>query len=532
MRKIIFSILAFILTSVITITASAANLIEVYQHALACDPTFKSAEAEYLAAKENVPIARSYLLPNLNLSGMLQRQMIDVGTNLNNSPFIQNAAGTFYNTYTEYLLSLSQPVFNYSAWQSLSRASYQAKQAEATFAAAAQDLMLRTAQAYFSILQASDNLRYTAAQRKAVAAQLRQARHQYDVGLIAITGLKEAQAQYDTLVAQEIGAKNNLANAVEALRAITARTYPTLMGTNNRLPLVKPNPASIDQWVQTAEQQNYALLAAVNGASAAQQNIKMQQGGHLPVVNATAAYESEDNTNGGFTAQGSIGPAETRSAIVGLNLNFPVYQGGLVNAQTRQAAYLYQQAVSDMEYTHRSVIQEARNAYLGVITGINQLKADRQTIAANQASLKATLDGYEAGTRTMVNVLDAQSLLYQSQKTFSQDQYNYLTNILTLKRAAGTLSPTDLIEVNNWLLKNTAITAQIANLDGDPLPMPVKSHKSSIVRKKAAPTHHQSAHSSHPSQRSSSKQLHSSHHSAKSSKSNKSTSSHLHHRHS
>lgn len=486
MKKII---LVALLLGQLLISAQAADLWQVYKEALACDPTFKAAETQYLADRENLPIARAALLPNLILTDQLQRQVIN--TSLSGSgPFFSSEAGTFYNTYHTYQLMLTQPILNYSAWAQLSTASYQVKQSAATYSAASQDLIIRTAQAYFNVLVASDNLRFTQAQKRAVAEQLRQARQQFEVGLIPITGLKEAEANYDNLVAGEIAAKNDLANAVEDLRTITARTYPILMGSTTKIPLVRPLPDDIESWVDTAEKQNYTLQAAINGAMAAEQNIKVQQGGHFPVLNGTAGYIYQHNSTGGVTGSGAIGPGEVRIGQIGLALNFPIYQGGLVNARTRQASHQYQNAVSNMEVAHRQAVQQTRDSFLGVTTGTSKIEADRETIISNLAALQATKNGYEAGTRVMVDVLNAQTTLYQSEKTYSQDRYQYLMDLLNLKQAAGTLSPADLAHINSWLTQPVNILGKIADIGNyaEDLPMTMMVVKTKTIKAKAIKT--------------------------------------------
>lgn len=474
----------------------AASLMQVYYQALACDPTFKSAEAQYLATKENLPISRAAALPNIYIQGASQRQIIN---NNFDSPALDLTGGdSFYNTSHIYSLSLTQPLFNLAVWNRVSAAGAQVRQADATFSAAAQDLMLRTAQAYFAVLTARDNLHYTRAQKKALARQWKQAKEQFDVGLIAITDVNEAQASYDATVANEIAAKYALDNAIEALRRITGKSYDSFMGANGKLPLVQPNPNDIEQWVQTAQGQNYSLLAAIAASEAAQKNIAVQDAGHFPVINGTAQYQYNKQTNPNF---GGGGGAATQSQFgeVGVSVALPVYQGGLVNAQTRRAQDQYQQAISDMEFTHRQVVAQTRNAYLGVLAGISKIQADRAAIVASESSLRATEEGHKAGTRTMLDVLNQQSALYQAQLAYSQDQYNYLTSILQLKQAAGTLSGSDLQEMSAWL--HQVVDLQKTSTEYTPIndetvaskPAPAKHIKSKHTNK----AHHKQKHIKH-----------------------------------
>lgn len=422
----------------------AENLIQVYQEALSCDPIFKAAEAQYLATREDFPIARAALLPNLGLTASTERQYLQE-TTVSNVIGV-NASSNFYNTVDAYQLSLTQPIFNWSNWFALRNADATVKAAEASYFFAQQDLMVRVAQAYFNVLQAVDNLRYTEAQKKAVGEQLKQTKQQYDVGLIAITGVNEAQANYDSILANEIAAKVQIATTMEALRAITTRAYPTLMGLNHELPLVNPDPADISAWVTSAERQNYDLQAAIYTAEAARENIQIQQGGNYPVVNAVGAYTYIANSN-----SFALSLIRQREATGGLTVSLPIYQGGLITAKTRQASYQYQQAISNMEFTHRSVLAQARDAYLNVYSGISKVQADEEAIISAESALASTKAGYEVGTRTILDVLNTQTNLYQAQLTYTQDRYAYLINTINLKQAAGMLSVKDLVQINSWL---------------------------------------------------------------------------------
>lgn len=466
-KKLLFSIL---LTGLLFSSNSfAINLLQAYEQALKNDPTFKAAEAQYLANKELVPIARSAVLPNLSGTGSLQRQKISQsGGNTSGDTISQflsqaglpvtipglNPQSDYYNTESTYTISLSQTVFNWASFMALRGAKNSVKQAEATYYAAKQNLMIRLATAYFNVLQAYDTLKTVEAQRKALYKQLNQTQEQFKVGLIAITGVEQTKASYDTAVAQEIAAKNSLSDQIEALRAITGVYYYNYCGLNESLPLVKPIPSNIDKWVKAASQHNYTLLASLFGAKAAKDNISKQFGGHLPVLNANAGYNYEHDTDNGFDS------AQTQSvAAAGLKLNLPIYSGGLINAQTRQASYQYSQAVANAEVVYRNTVQQTRQFYLGVLSGISQVKADKQAVISNESSLKATQASYLVGTNTIVDVLTQQSNLFNAQLLLTQDQYAYLINTLNLKLAAGTLSEKDIAIINSWLKQRIVISS-------------------------------------------------------------------------
>lgn len=436
----------------------AANLIEVYQQALVSDPTFQAAQATLMANREALPINIAALLPSVAATGSFTREhtnqeITGMVTGPTNNPNIPNtpseSSEDFYNNSTIYNLSITQSIFNYSNWMKVKNAGAVVKQAEATFNAAAQNLMIQTATAYFNVLEAHESLQTLSAQRKALNEQLIQTEQRFKVGVIAITGVQQVKASYDSVVAQEIAAKNQLADTLEALRAITGTFYPNLAGLKKSMPLVSPHPADINRWVNVAAMQNYTLLAAEYAAEAAKDNIYIQASGHLPVVTANGGYNSDKESDPFGDGQTQL----TNTASAGVTVNLPIYQGGLITAQTRQASYLYAQSSAQMETTYRQTVSQTRESYLGVISGISKIKADRQAIISNETSLKATQAAYMVGTNTLVDVLTQQSNLYNSILTYTQDQYAYLISTLQLKQAAGTLSLRDLAIINAWLGK-------------------------------------------------------------------------------
>jgi outer membrane protein len=438
-------------------SAFAADLVEVYNQALTSDPTFKVARATWMAKRENTPIARAALLPQLSATAGVNR----VHTQLMGSKAeaVENdASADFYSTTKSYGLSLTQPIFNFSNWAALRSANATVKQAEADFSSAAQELMFRVSSAYFAVLNAQDVLRYTREQKKAVAEQLRQQMQRFKVGLIAITDVNDAQATYDTVVAQEVKAQNDLQNQQEKLQEITGIRYDELTPLKEAPPLVRPDPEDMELWVKKAEQQNYSLLSARYAATSARENISVKFGGHVPTLNVTGAYNySRDNNLGGSETSGG-----QKAANAGLSLNVPLFSGGSVSANTEQTRQLYQQAVAAQEKAYRTVMSETRQAYLGVMSGISKLQADKQEVQSKNSRLESTVNSYDAGMRTMFEVLQAQTDLYNSEKNYAADQYAYISSTLSLKLKAGILSVADLEIVNRWLgtqppIKNHAV---------------------------------------------------------------------------
>lgn len=421
-------IIASVIASTMAADAWAVNLMDVYKQALSSDAKFKAARSQWLSDRETLAIKRSTLFPQLGAQGSISRG--------HNAAAGQNSVYTNTSTYS---LNLTQPIFNFGNWANIWGAQALAKQAEATFLAAAEDLLLRTATAYFDVLQAKDILYFARANRKSLERTLNQTKHKYDIGLIAITDLENAKADHDYAIAEEIAADNNLSVSFEKLCEITGNRYLAVDSIKKDLPLLSPQPMDIEKWVRAAEQQNFELAASRYAAIVARENIKTQNAGHLPTLDANGVYS--------YTKAGAV----QKNASAGLTLNMPIFQGGAVVAQTRQANYQYQKALADQEAKYRSTSSATRQAFLTVISNISQIKARKQAVKSAASSLRATMAGYEAGTRTMVEVLAEQTNLYNRQKDFTASEYTYIKQFLTLKQLAGILDANDLEQVNSWL---------------------------------------------------------------------------------
>lgn len=432
----------------------ASNLKQVLQDAFDNDPTFKQARAVWLANEQNLPIAKSALLPQLGLVGQLYRNNYSI----TGPTLVSDITGTRTDIVTQkigdtggyYQLSATQTLFNYGQWAAVKNAKAIVKQAVAAFDAAFQDLITRTADAYFLVLNASDNLRYKKAQEKQLANNLEQNRERYKVGLIAVTDVYDSQAEYERVVAERIEAENNLENNLESLRVITGKIYPQLQGPSDSLPLISPQPQNIERWVEVAQKQNYTLWAAYYAAQAAKEQISVEFGQGMPTLYGGASYKYQRDTNANVATL-DTGNTTQRTPQIDLNLDYPIYQGGLTLAKTRQANYIYQQLDAEKEKTLRIVIADTRKSYLGVIASISQVRAYRQSVISNESALESSRAGYLVGTKTILDVLIAQSKLYENQRSYSENQYTYLKNILSLKKAAGTLGTKDVEEMNSWL---------------------------------------------------------------------------------
>lgn len=443
---------------VIAHSAYAADLIDVFQQSLVCDTIYQQAIAQRLVTKTGVPINVAALLPQIAFSA-------------NPSATRSSFSGTFLarfanttiaprNTTTlayDMTLSASQTIFNFSQFAQVRGALAASKGADATLNSALQDLMLRTANAYFAVLRDEDNLRYSRATKLAFREQLSQIKEQYKVGLKTLTDVYTARASYDSAVANVISSETKLANDRENLRVITGVYYPKLAKLSKRFPLVRPLPMDIEKWVQVALAQNWNIKASRWEVEIARQTIKQQIAGHLPTVSVFGKYDRmySRNVNSYNSLNERQGPGTETDRQVALNVNFPIFSGGGVIAQTNQAVYQYQIAQQQFEKTVRDTLNLTRQSYLGVIAGISKIKADQLTIESTIRSLQGLEESYRVGTETLVDVLNQQQKVFQAQTQYAQDRYQFVIDFLTLKQAAGTLSFEDLCSINAWLSENT-----------------------------------------------------------------------------
>lgn len=435
----------------------ATNLLDAFNQAFKSDPTFQQANETRLVANIGIPIAFSVLMPQFTTAAALQENQVNnrsAGVGFPATSGLGSVNSTSLNgqvngtqTFGEggYELNLTQYIFNYSDWETWKAARASSKAANATFTAALQNLMMRTTQAYLAVLQAQDDLRYVEAEKKATYQQLDQVSQEYKVGLVAITSVYQAQAAYDSITSQEIADQNAVINQRENLRVITGIYYNDLDSLKTHIPLVTPVPADPDAWVKTAGERNWSILASRYNAQAARENVFSQEGGHLPTVQA---YANREYVKAGQNASN----LNVTSNAAGVVLQLPVFEGGLVNADTKQASYQYQASLDQIEQTYRDVYNQTQQGYNNVVTGVSTVRADSQAIVSNASSLRSTIEAFKVGTETMLDVLTAQKNLFDAERQFSFDEYSYLNATISLKEAAGTLNYNDLVLINNMLV--------------------------------------------------------------------------------
>ena len=448
----------------------AADFSQVYQDALANDPTFQQAHANYMAAREARPEAWAALLPQI--SGSAGKFLTD-SAGLSTSSFNTGPTGAvtpapFYSAThantTQWSLNLSEDLFSWTDWMTLKSANSQVAEAQATYEAAAQNLILRVATAYFNVLSALDTLQAQESSLKAYDLQLEQANKRFQVGLIAITDVEQARAARDTAAATVISGKESLATAEDQLEVITGRQYATLSEPGASIPLVMPTPANQNQWVQTSLQQNLTLIASRLAADVARENVRIAFGGHLPIVSLVASRSFNSNgvdesiSEGPFDLGTFNVPSWTNDRQIGLEVTVPIFSGGGTEARVHQAEYQWIGAKDAMDEASRSTVQQARDAYLGVISGIANVQAYQQALTSSQTAYRATEAGYRVGTQTEVDVLNSLSALVQARTNYASSRYTYITSVVQLRYAAGTLDPKEVQAINDWLTAPASVS--------------------------------------------------------------------------
>ena len=351
-------------------------------------------------------------------------------------------------------VDLSQNLFSWQNWVALQRADAQVAQAEADYQAAQQDLISRVAQRYFDVLAAQDDLDAQRANLESVSRQLEQAEKRYQVGLIAVTDVEEARAAHDSGAADVIASKRQLASAQELLREITGDAFDYLARPVEPLDLASPDPSSEERWVDMALQQNLSLVSSRLAADIARENVSAARGGHFPTLDLVASrYRNSvggDYINANDTPFGNTSVDQYQN-VIGIQISVPIYSGGMVSSQVRQAVYQHRAAKERVERVARQTEHDARDAYLGVLSEISHVSALRRALQSNTVALNATESGYEAGTRTAVDVLASRRLWIQARTDYSRSRYDYMVNMVKLQQAAGILTEQSLGKLNALL---------------------------------------------------------------------------------
>ena len=421
--------------------AQPIDLVTAYTLALQHDADIHAAYNQLLSSKEVKPQALAGLLPSINASAISNdiRQESE-------SSFSGGGKSTGQFRDESFAVSLRQPLFNWANFTRYKQANKQVSKAEVGYQFAEQALILRLTERYLDSLQADVNLKLANDDVNAFTRQLEQAKIRFEVGLIAITDVHDAQARYDLSIATQIAAQDGLYSAQEALREIIQADKLVLVPIAPNFPLSAPEPNNIDNWETFAATQNLALEMAKYDVSIAKKEIELQRAGHYPTVDIVASHQYNE------TGGGSFGTGfRSESDKIGLELNMPLFAGGKTHSLTKQAAFNHQQSLDVLQSLLRTTLRETRDAFRGVTANLKRIDALEQAIISNKSSLDANEVGLEVGTRTIVDVLDAQSNLSRAKLELNDAKRSYILSILNLKKSAGSLSKTDLEIVNQWL---------------------------------------------------------------------------------
>ena len=426
--------------------AHAEGLLQLYEAARAYDATWQSARSQYEATLARAEQARAGILPQAGLSAGVTRSALD--SRIDGTDVTPSTRSDRNFTTQQATLSASQPLYrpaNVATWRQGQR---QAEAAEYQLTAASQDLMIRVSQAYFDVLAAQDTLAFVRAQKVATAEQLASARRNFEVGTSTITDTREAQARYDLVLAQEIAAENDLRVKRLALDTLVGKTntQPNPLATPLNVPA--PQPADPEAWVAASDNASPAILQARKAVEVAELETEKARAGHKPTLDLTTSYGVTRNLGGSSTLAND---SRNNNGNVGLAFNLPLFAGFATQNRVRETLALEEKARTDLEATRRQVAQAVRTAFFGVQSGQGQVRALEAAEASSQSALDANRLGYQVGVRINIDVLNAQSQLFQTKRDLAQARYNVLLGHLRLRQANGTLQPEDLARLNTLL---------------------------------------------------------------------------------
>lgn len=428
-----------VLIIIMTRPLVAQDLLTIYQLALENDPQLKQVYLHQFSVAESRSQNVAQMLPVLSISANSSMEILR-----NKKDNFQQRGTQRYQT-SRFTINFSQPIFHWQHWLQLSQSDNKIMQAEAEYKAATQHLMVKVTEAYFDILSAQDSLKFTVAEQVAIERQLEQTKQRFSAGLIAITNVYEAQARYDQAVANHIDAVNLLHINKEALAEIIGENKEITQALRSKINLTPPEPNDIAKWSAMAVANNFNIIAALNRVEVHRKNIAIQQSGHLPTLDIVGNYSIQD-VSSSFGQRGD-------SQQIGLQFNLPLFQGGGVYSQAKQAHYDYQVAKERLLSTQRRVRRQIRNAFRDCLSNLSRIHALKTTIASARSALEASEVGLKIGSRTMVDVLGEQSNLYRAKRNYARSRYDYLLNGIKLKWFASSLTEEDLRLINQYLVK-------------------------------------------------------------------------------
>jgi outer membrane protein len=465
------TLLTLLIGTSLSTTAFADDLMTVYTLALDNDPLINRAEAQKQSAFASIDLSRASLLPQLSGSVGYSDRTSDVFDQqvvrdpVTDELLAFDIQGDNNTTVLSYGVDLRMSLYDHANWLGLDRAELVAQQSDANLASTLQNLMQRTVAAYLAVLREQDNVEFVKAELRAIERQLEQTKQRFEVGLTAITDVHEAQANFDNTVARQIRAENLVELRLEELREITGTYHDQLFILNtDRFTAVAPAPSTPNEWLDIAKESNLELLAQRFAKDIAKEDIDIAFAGHYPSLNLTGSYggsnrKSETNTVSELNNQTQTfinDPPTLDSTSIGLTLNVPIYQGGAVSARSGVARANFIVASENLELTYRQIVRTVRSSFNDVKASISTIRALEQSVVSAESALQATEAGFDVGTRTIVDVLNSTRNLFDARRNLADARYNFITSIVSLKRAAGTLTEDDLRAINQSLKPATS----------------------------------------------------------------------------
>ncbi len=420
--------------------AWAENLVDVCRDALKQDPVYRSARAEWQVKQQTLPLAQTAFFPSMNANFNQDRVRMRSADISGHHDFDQR----------QWSINLSQTIFDAHAWNTLVHAGYEVRQARATLAAATQSVLLRTAQQYFNVIMAAEQLKVFKAEQRAMAQQYHLAKQRLNAGVVTRMTVLDAKAKYDITRADTLVAYYQLQDERAALTQLTGQQYDRLMALGRHLPLVPPVPRTAPPWVKQSREHNYTLKAAQMAQQAAKTGILTAESGHLPRVTLAGSVTDVQQPVYNSTSSTFI-KLKSRTAVASLGVSLPVLEGGRVILQTERASAQYQQATAYALQVMRQVSADAQRHLTGLLSGIQTIRARHRALISSQAALSANQSAYLVGTRTVVDVLSALTAYSQTQRDYRLARYHYLNTVLALKYVSGLLKGDDVMVMSTWL---------------------------------------------------------------------------------
>jgi outer membrane protein len=463
-KRLFISVIAFLVPQMAAQISFADTLSDIYDSALQNDPVLRAARASFNADRESKNIARGALLPQISVSGSFTQTEINDDSRsvliIDGATLDSVTSGLIDTDETSFGVSLSQAIFDMPSWYSFQSGKALSESARAQFSADQQSLIIRVSSAYFDVLRAYDNRQTRDAEELAIQRQLEQTRERFEVGLLPVTDVHEAQAVFDDAAVNSLEARGALNIAFEGLEVLTGQNHEVLAGLTDSFLATNPEPLSNQEWVDFAVGNNFSLKVAKLGKDAAYNNAKAAAAARLPKISGTASYFDSDTDGSRYNSPFN---SQQDGHSFKISVSMPIWVGGSVDAQRRQAK---QRSIASEEgyiATKRNTVQAARSLHQLVLTNTARVKARKQSITSADSALQATQAGYEVGTRNIVDVLVAQRTVYQARRNYSNARYDYILSMMRLKEVAGQLSPDDLFELNAWLDPQRVVARLVPN---------------------------------------------------------------------